>query len=222
MKETTKMSRVISMIEKIYNSTNTDFWNGELPQVIVTCQSRPGSCGHSSVSRVWRRKEDELFELNIAAEVLDFPIEETIDTVIPEQVHLFCRIHDIKETSRNGGYHNKKFKELAESHGLICIYTGSQYGWSTTAKDNNRLLEYAIEKGYSELQIVRKSFAGIRISATSQQIQQQPVSNPQGEKRPSSTRKLICPGGCGQTVRTTKKVNIICGNCLVPMVEVEK
>lgn len=112
--------------------------------------------------------------------------------------------------------------ELAESHGLICIYTGSQYGWSTTAKDNDRLLEYAIEKGYSELQIVRKSFAGIRISATSQQIQQQPVSNPQGEKRPSSTRKLICPGGCGQTVRATKKVCIICGNCLVPMVEVEK
>lgn len=219
MKETTKMSRVISMIEKIYNSTNTDFWGGELPQVIITCQSKPGSCGHSSVSRVWRRKEDELFELNIAAEVLDFPIEETLDTVIHEQVHIYCRVNDVKETSRNGGYHNKRFKELAEEHGLICVYTGSAYGWTTTAKDNDRLFEYALQKGYSELQISRKSCivgGGIRIGAAVQA-----GNNQQGEKH-SSTRKLVCPGGCGQSVRATKKVNIICGNCLVPMVEVEK
>ena len=37
-------------------------------------------------------------------------------------------------------------------------------------------------------------------------------------KRPSSTRKLICPC-CGQSVRATKAVNILCGDCMERMVE---
>lgn len=217
MKQATKMSRAISIIEKIYNSTNEDFWQGQLPPVIVTCQSSPGSFGHSTVSRVWKRKEDDLFELNIACEVLDYPIEEILDTVIHEQIHVYCRTNNIGEVSRNGSYHNKKFKELAEDHGLICVYTGSAYGWNTVAKDNDKLIEYAIEKGYTELQIARKSSRPIRIGGAAHQGGHQIP----GEKRPSSTRKLICPGGCGQTVRATKAVNIICGCCMLPMVEVE-
>ena len=45
MKQTTKMSRAISMIEGIYNSTNADFWEGELPQVIITCDSESDEGG---------------------------------------------------------------------------------------------------------------------------------------------------------------------------------
>lgn len=221
MKQATKMSRAISTIEKIYNSTNEDFWGGQLPPVIVTCQSSPGSFGHSTVSRVWRRKEDDLFELNIACEVMDFPIEEILDTVIHEQVHIYCRVHGIGEVSRNGSYHNKKFKELAEAHGLICEYTGGAYGWNTTAKNNDKLIEYALEKGYTELQIARRSSRPIQIGVGGTAQQGGSRGLQQGEKRPSSTRKLICPGGCGQTVRATKKVNIICGCCMVPMIEVE-
>lgn len=219
MKQATKMSRAISIIEKIYNSTNEDFWQGQLPPVIVTCQSSPGSFGHSTMSRVWRRKEDDLFELNIACEVMNFPIEEILDTVIHEQIHIYCRVNSISEVSRHGSYHNKKFKDLAEVHGLICVYTGSAYGWNTTAKDNEKLLEYALEKGYTELQISRKSSRPLRIAVGGTALQG--GLRPQGEKRPSSTRKLICPGGCGQTVRATKKVNIICGCCMVTMIEVE-
>lgn len=220
MKEATKMSRAVSNIEKIYNSTNQDFWGGELPPVIVTCQSSPGSFGHSTVSRVWRRNEDELFELNIACEVLDYPIEEILDTVIHEQVHLYCRVHGVAEVSRGGSYHNKRFRDLAEGHGLLCFYSGSAYGWNTTATNNDRLLEYALEKGYSELRISRKSSRGIRIGGAAGQ-HMGAAAGGKGGKRPSSTRKLICSGGCGQTVRATKTVNVICGNCMVPLIEVE-
>lgn len=45
-------------------------------------------------------------------------------------------------------------------------------------------------------------------------------TNP-GERRPSSTRKLICPK-CGQSVRATRKVNILCGDCMERMVEAQK
>ena len=214
MKQVNKMSRAISTIEGIYNSTNADFWGGALPPVIVTCQSSPGTFGHSTVSRVWKRKEDDLFELNIACEVLDYPIEEILDTVIHEQVHIFCRVNNIQEVSRHGSYHNKTFRKLAEEHGLECVYTGSTHGWNTEAKDNDRLLAYALEKGYTELQISRRS-RGPKMLGTPG------GRKAPGEKRPSSTRKLVCPGGCGQTVRATKKVQVICGLCFVPMIEAE-
>lgn len=216
MKQTTKMSRAISVLEGIYNSTNTDLWGGELPPVIVTCQSSPGSFGHSTMARVWKRKEDDLYELNIAAEVLDCPIEELLDTVIHEQVHIYCRANNIQEVSRNGSYHNKKFKELAEARGLVCLYTGSSRGWNTQGKDNDSLLAYALEKGYTELQISRRSTRARTAGGSGTGGRLTPE-----ERRPSSTRKLICSGGCGQTARATKTVNLICGYCMMPMVEVQ-
>ena len=214
MKQTTKMSRAVSQLEHIYNSLNADFFAGELPTPIITVQSRPGTMGHCSVSKIWQRKDDKTYELNIAAEVLNYPIEETLDTMLHEMVHLYCRQHDIKEVSRGGKYHNKRFKAIAEEHGLTCVPCG-QYGWNTTPGDN--LVEYALNKGWNEILLGRNSLPpAMRTGATGTA---QPGTAPGGGKRPSSTRKLICPK-CSQSVRATRKVNILCGDCLLPMVEV--
>ena len=208
------MSRAVSQLEHIYNSLNADFFAGELPTPIITVQSKPGTMGHCSVSKIWQRKEDKTYELNIAAEVLNYPIEETLDTMLHEMVHLYCRQHDIKEVSRGGKYHNKRFKAIAEEHGLTCVPCG-QYGWNTTPGDN--LVEYALNKGWNEILLGRNSLPpAMRTGATGTA---QPGTAPGGEKRPSSTRKLICPK-CSQSVRATRKVNILCGDCLLPMVEV--
>lgn len=214
MKQATKMSRAVSQLEHIYNSLNADFFAGELPTPIITVQSKPGTMGHCSVSKIWQRKEDKTYELNIAAEVLNYPIEETLDTMLHEMVHLYCRQHDIKEVSRGGKYHNKRFKAIAEEHGLTCVPCG-QYGWNTTPGDN--LVEYALNKGWNEILLGRNSLPpAMRTGATGTA---QPGTAPGGGKRPSSTRKLICPK-CSQSVRATRKVNILCGDCLLPMVEV--
>ena len=208
------MSRAVSQLEHIYNSLNADFFAGELPTPIISVQSKPGTMGHCSVSKIWQRKEDKTYELNIAAEVLNYPIEETLDTMLHEMVHLYCRQHDIKEVSRGGKYHNKRFKAIAEEHGLTCVPCG-QYGWNTTPGDN--LVEYALNKGWNEILLGRNSLPpAMRTGATGTA---QPGTAPGGGKRPSSTRKLICPK-CSQSVRATRKVNILCGDCLLPMVEV--
>ena len=208
------MSRAVSQLEHIYNSLNADFFAGELPMPIITVQSKPGTMGHCSVSKIWQRKDDKTYELNIAAEVLNYPIEETLDTMLHEMVHLYCRQHNIKEVSRGGKYHNKRFKAIAEAHGLTCVPCG-QYGWNTTPGDN--LVEYALNKGWNEILLGRNSLPpAMRTGATGTA---QPGTAPGGGKRPSSTRKLICPK-CSQSVRATRKVNILCGDCLLPMVEV--
>lgn len=212
MKETTKMSRAVGQLEKIYTNLNMDFFQGALPVPIITVQSKPGTFGHCSVAKVWKRKDGETYELNIAAEVLNYPIEETLDTMMHEMVHLYCRENGIQEVSRGGKYHNGKFKEEAEKRGLECYRTG-QYGWNTRPTD--KLVEYALEKGWSEIKINRgQVWPGLRLGSTG--TPQGGTTTTSGERRPSSTRKYICPK-CGQSVRATKAVNIICGVCMETM-----
>lgn len=215
MKQSTKMSRAVSQLEHIYNSLNADFFGGELPVPIITVQSKPGTMGHCSVAKVWQRPDGHTYELNVAAEVLNYPIEETLDTMVHEMVHLFCRENGIKEVSRGGMYHNGKFKAEAERRGLECYQTG-RYGWNTRPSD--LLVEYALNKGWNEIRIGRNTLPpAMRTGATGTA---QPGATTPGGKRPSSTRKVVCPV-CGQSVRATKKVNIICGVCMVPMIEAE-
>lgn len=208
MKQTTKMSRAVSQLEHIYNALDTDFFDDALPMPIITVQSRPGTCGHCSTAKIWQRPDGHTYELNIAAEMLNAPIEETLDTMLHEMVHLYCRENNIKETS--GKYHNDRFRVEAERRGLVC-YKTEKYGWNTTPSD--KLVEYALSKGWNEIRIGRCDSPHFSIGPNGY-----PVPVPQGGKRPSSTRKLVCPG-CGQSVRATKKVNILCGDCMLQMVE---
>ncbi len=215
MKQTTKMSRAVGQLEHIYNALNADFFGGELPMPIITVQSKPGTYGHCSRAKVWSRAEEHTYELNIAAEVLNYPIEETLDTMLHEMVHLYCRENGIKETSQGGRYHNGKFKEEAEKRGLTCYQCGSA-GWNTRPGDN--LVEYALNKGWNEIRIGRNNLPpAMRTGASG--AAQGGAPGTEGGKRPSSTRKLVCPK-CGQSVRATKAVNILCGDCMERMVEV--
>ena len=215
MKQTTKMSRAVGMLEKIYFHLNEDFFESALPIPIITVQSKPGTYGHCTVAKVWQRPDGNTYELNIAAEVLNYPIEETLDTMIHEMVHLYCRENGIKETSRGGKYHNGRFKEEAEKRGLECYRCG-QYGWNTRAGDN--LVEYAMNKGWNEIRIGRNNIPPtLRTGSTGTA---QTGGNPTGgERRPSSTRKLQCPC-CKNSVRATKTVRIMCMDCMQQMLEV--
>jgi len=216
MKQTTKMSRAVGQLEHIYNALNVDFFGGALPTPIITVQSRPGTMGHCSNAKVWRREEEHAYELNIAAEVLNYPIEETLDTIIHEMVHLYCRENNIKETSRGGRYHNGRFKAEAEKRGLTCFQCGAA-GWNTKPGDN--LVEYAINKGWNEIRIGRNNLPPAMRTGATGAAQTGGAGAEDGGKRPSSTRKLICPHG-GQSVRATKAVNILCGDCMERMLKV--
>lgn len=213
MKDTTKMSRAVCQLEKMYNTLNADLFNGSIPTPIITVQSSRGSYGHCSCSKIWKRREDEAYELNISAEVLNDCIEEILDTIIHEMIHLYCRESGIQEVSRGGKYHNKKFKELAEQKMLNVFHT-DKYGWNTIGKDNDKLTEYALSKDWSEIKISRGDITIGMPTGT-------PIVNPTtgevtGFRAPSSTRKYQCPK-CKNSVRATKCVNIACLDCNVKM-----
>lgn len=212
-KQTSKMSRAVSQLEHIFNKMNDDFFEGKLPVPVITVQSKPGTYGHFTTAKVWKKKDGESYELNIAAEMLSCPIEETLDTMLHEMVHLYCKENGIQDVSRGGKYHNGKFKEQAERVGLECFKT-EKYGWNTKAGD--KMIEYALSNDWTEITMKRKMVWQLQIGngAASGQA---PVAV-SGGKAPSSTRKYICPC-CGNSVRATKDLNIICGDCMQQMVK---
>lgn len=214
-KQTDKMSRAVNQLEHMFNKMNVDFFGGTLPTPIITVQSSPRAYGHCTVAKVWKKKDSETYELNIGAEVLNFPIEETLDTMGHEMVHLYCRENDIRECSRGGTYHNKKFKELAEKIGLDTFHD-PKHGWNT--KGGYRMLEYAIANEWSEITLGRSTRTRIQISIDTETGEVQETETEPTPVNTSSTRKYICPK-CKQSIRATKDVNIICGDCLEKMIK---
>ncbi len=215
MKETIKTSRTAGYLEKIFRAINADWFGGELEEPIITIQSTPRAYGHVTVAKTWKRKDDWRHELNLGAETLNRPIEHVVATMVHEMVHLYNIAHDIQDCSRGGTYHNRKFRDEAERRGLV-ISHHDKYGWTVT-EPGDKLLEYILEQGWTEISINRGG--AWRPTASGGRKTGEGGATEDGEKpKKSSTRKLVCPC-CGQSVRATKAVHILCGDCMEKMVE---
>lgn len=210
MKETVKGSRISGYLEKMYRELNNDFFGGELEEVFITIQPTPMAYGHVTCSKVWKTGDTHKYELNIGASTMDRPIEHVVATLLHEMVHIYHLQHGIQDCSRGNTYHNKKFKEKAESVGLI-ISHDKTYGWTITEPSDDLIL-YICEKGWIDIMSGRND--GLRIvppsSGDSGRII--PPSGTPKTKKPSSTRKYACPC-CGISVRATKEVRIVCADC---------
>lgn len=112
------------------------------------------------------------------------------DIIAQMAQHLAIR-DGLKRASNNGIYFNKWITKYLNDYGLIT--RKGKYGSEIIDIDKDILNMFSqYDFGKSKIEVYTKNI---------------------GLKRPSSTRKLICPC-CGRSVRDTKKDNkIICGNC---------
>lgn len=213
MKETVKTSRTAGYLEKIFRALNADWFAGELEEPIITIQSTPRAYGHVTVGKVWYRKEEQRHELNMGAETVNRPIEEVVATMMHEMVHLYNIAHGVQDCSRGGTYHNKRFKEEAERRGLQ-IDHHDRYGWTITTPAEV-LIEYIINKGWEDIKMNR-GFRWIPPASGGSKAGGS-TGTPATPKKTSSTRKYKCPC-CGNSVRATKVVRIMCMDCAIQMV----
>lgn len=219
MKQTTNMSRVIGEIQSIARKINKDWFDNELDmeRVVFTVQSSPKAYGHFSPYLAYRVHDKAVgergaVEINIGAGTLDRPIESVIATLIHEQVHYYNWSHGIKDCSRQGQYHSKKFKIEAEKHGLHIKYD-SRIGWSLT-EPTEELIEWVIENGFEDFRLGRNEFQEMIVVGTGGKS----GTAPKFPKKNNSI-KMICPC-CGNIARVTKTTNLICGDCIEKMIEV--
>ena len=189
-------------LEYAYDVLNQAYFNGELPNLVITLQSSPRSNGHFTIGKVWRAEEIHLNEINISVEHLDRPIENICATLCHEMVHFYCQLHGIQDVSQNGRYHNKYFKQEAEKRGLIISYA-KYIGYSVTEPSADFvevIKSHGIEKpldinrdgelpGTEGLPgVLGKGLGGL--------------TGTQGKPK-CSTRKYLCPG-CSNSFRATK------------------
>lgn len=212
MKQLTSYVRAVGYLNKLFDLLNEHFFAGELTRPTITIQSTPRAYGHFTLrGDTWKSISGDSYEINIGAGTLSRPIELTATTLYHEMVHLFCAVHQLKDTSNNYVYHNKVFKREAEGHGGAVVEKdpSGRYGWTLT-KPSEAMLDFILENGLTDILITRNEFPCF--AATGGNSRNSGGLPPAPPKKTSNSRKYICPC-CGNSVRATKTVHIACMDC---------
>lgn len=210
---------IIEKLESLFSKFNEKFYNNELqtPVITVSPDTTKGAYGWCTAWKAWSteapkpikdlstltkeqldsmKKDDGYYEINLCVEHLARPFEKIAETLLHEMVHLYNLQEGVQDTSRGGTYHNKKYKEAAEKHGLN-VDKDAKYGWTkTTLNDEAQAFVDSLQD--KKFELYRKSIPKL----------------PCASKAKSSTRKYVCPM-CGCIIRATKEVHVICGDCNV-------
>jgi len=190
----------LRLINEAFDFLNERFFENALSKTVITIQAdvKARAYGWFTCYDAWSSTDDiKSPEINISANYLDRPPHETITTLLHEMCHQWAYENGVQDTSRRGTYHNKRFKEIAERFGLAVAHH-STYGWTITTmtEETRKIVEPILELLNIKRYVPQKA----------------------GGKS-SSTRKYACPA-CEMSVRATKMVNIVCGDCDEAMEEV--
>lgn len=115
----------------------------------------------------------------------------------------------------DGKYHNKKFKETAEAHGLHIDHHAT-YGWTITTLAEETAEWLAQQPGMENITASRKTTLQIKTKADDDEGGET-TTTIKGGRSTSKNRsiKYVCPQ-CGAIIRATRQVNVVCGDCDVP------
>jgi predicted SprT family Zn-dependent metalloprotease len=180
--------------------------NPELPNVVLVV----GASGRKSVHTLalghfapksWEQtaKHDkgETHEIAISGEVLQRGGEGVLEVMLHECAHLLAETREIKDTSRQGRFHNKKFKALAEEMGLVITESSKADGWNDTALTTETRTAY---KG--ELSAMQKVLKLYRLSPKTEAA------------KPKTTVKIECE--CRSVtvpIKFIEKGELLCEEC---------
>lgn len=212
MKQLTSYNRVAGYLNKVFDLLNAEFFENALSRPTITIQSTPKAYGHFSLREdTWISTLGGTHEINIGAGTLSRPIEEVAATLLHEMVHYYNYELGIQDCSRGNTYHNRRFKEAAENHGLI-VQHHNKYGWTITSP-SDRLLEVILKYDLSDILLNRNEYSGFSIGGTGTHSGSDSAST---TPRKSSSRKYACPC-CGMSIRATRAVNVACMDCDEPL-----
>lgn len=196
--KTMKMPDVITKLEGLFDLLNRVYFDSALPKPVITVQSTPKAYGHCTTKKVWKAGEEEgQYEINIGAEFLNRPSANTAATMRHEMVHLYCLVNEIADTCQKGRYHNKTFKAEAEARDLKIGYDRT-VGYAHT--NPTEAFKKTLEGNGFTLEVL---FARVMPEAKAKTEREKP-------------HRYVCPI-CGQEVKITAELSLICGVCEVPM-----
>lgn len=179
-------SAVLAAIEALYAKART--LHADAPEAVFILPTNEGSRkprnGHFGASR-WKPSgyEGDAYyaEIAIFAERLQDGADLVAETVLHELAHGLALVRAIKDTTRKGAYHNKKFKALAEEVGLI-VDQNDQVGFGVTSLAPDTLAPYR-----AEVDALHEAIQAYRAIPTSEPVERKP-SDPEAR-----WVKMTCP-----------------------------
>jgi len=106
----------------------------DVPAVVITLGSGSGTSrlklGHFAPER-WERADGRLPELFVGGEGLARGALAVLGTLLHEAAHGLASVRKVQDTSRQGRFHNTRYKALAEELG-ITVAKDASIGWSIT------------------------------------------------------------------------------------------
>jgi hypothetical protein len=220
MKGQITIQSAIDELQRNFKKLNEKYFGGQLERPVITIltDSVGGSYGWISVNRVWSSKDEKFYrEINLCAEYLNRPPELVITTLLHEMCHLHNIQQGIQDTSRNGTYHNAKFKTVAEKYDLL-VEKSEKYGYCIT-KLSAELTEYVKQNcraGCLKLERMKTYRDGTpKTTTTSKDGKEKTVS-----RTKQSMRKYTCPA-CDLIIRASKDVTgrLMCVDCEEILIE---
>ncbi|MCL2556328.1 MAG: SprT-like domain-containing protein [Firmicutes bacterium] len=172
----------LKALNEAFDFLNYTFFGNTLSKTVITIQAdyKQRAYGWFTCYDAWNSKDLKSAEINLSANYLDRPAHETVGTLLHEMCHQWAYENGVQDCSRAGTYHNKRFKEIAERHGLVVEFMQGR-GWAVT-----KLADESRQKIESILGLLT--------------LKRVIPSKKAGKK--SSTRKYECQE-CGMSVRAT-------------------
>lgn len=248
-------SRLVAALELTWDAIRAR--HSELPAVVVVLAAgsigaAPGTLrlGHYAAMR-WHRRSGaidddqgdhgdrprgggggQLAEVFVGGEGLRRGPVDVLGTLLHEAGHALADVRRVKDTSRQGRYHNRRYAEIAREVGLHVAETGS-IGWSDTRPAQATREDYAdvLDSLTAALTLWRRAEGELPAGPAG------PDGGDQGPdgtgddgqagsggrgRRPTSNNPLPCTCACPRRIRVAPKVlelgPITCGLCAVDFV----
>lgn len=196
---------LLEALERAWAAVRTN--HPEVPEVILILGSgtsgREAKWGHYGSMR-WQHGEAQLAEVLISGEGLKRPATEVFTTLLHEAAHGLADVRGVKDTSRQGRWHNAKFAKLADELGLDAR-KDERIGWSPCTLREGTAKAYAAELGHL---------------GTALQAYRHPELNVGAGGRTNSNNPLPCLCSCPRRIRVAPAVldqgGITCEVCGEP------
>lgn len=201
--DSTASGKLVKAIETAWAAIQTA--HTDVPHVVVTMGSGSGQgaglvLGHFAPLR-WVAGEESVHELFVGGEGLQRGGRAVMGTLLHEAAHGAAQARGVQDTSRQGRYHNKRFKQIAESFGLV-IEQAPGIGWSTTTVPDATAERYA--------RVIARIDAALGLYRRAE-------GRAAGTGRTNNNNGVSAMCGCGRKLRMSQSAYetgpILCGSC---------
>lgn len=228
---------MVAALEAAWNAIRTR--NPDVPPAVVILGAgsigAPAGAltlGHFAPIRWQRGADTEPYaEIFIGGEGLARGATDVLGTLLHEATHAVAHVRRIKDTSRQGRYHNERFKTLGEELG-ITVEKVRDIGWSSTSIPEATRTKYADVIGdlAAALTWYRSPegaiFAPNPTGGDDEPGAELPTGGDLGGGRKSSNNPLSCQCQCPRKIRVSPSAlevaPIICGACETEFLPISK